>query len=453
MRRKKNSWKGTEADVGADAVELSVMASKGSSSQQMLRERIRNNRHAALISEKSEAFLGDLRGTQVGAFFVLFLIWSAFNVWNLTTTMIRLFDANQNTKVLTSKKAISDVYMNKDIDDKFSEFKPGVKFPRFAVVGCAQQLEGGSFKATQLLSEGTLWSGQPSTTPEVTCRGFDKPSRFNDYGQFPIPCCGVEIPRSLLLGLVKGKESDDDTDVTALRPISPTSVMAFVLNGVNVGFMGLFVSPIPHGSNVESSLDPAGFDTAGASALFNDEYDCTANETKTVLSKKRTTYSALDMTVEEDRRGIVPFLSPPVVPTTMGTFFEIQSRDAIKETKILCDPAKCSNLGCSVVSQNMSWQIQFLAPFQKKQMTQIIKRNNLELSDGLGSCFGLLMSTMVVWSFFFPAKPELDPGVRRPHNCWYVMFPSWKPVSTDAMSDEPEPTLHCSPPLTVSIAH
>ena len=69
MRRKKNSWKGTEADVGTDAVELTVMASKGSSSQQMLRERIRDNRHAALISEKSKAFLGDLRGTQVVFFF------------------------------------------------------------------------------------------------------------------------------------------------------------------------------------------------------------------------------------------------------------------------------------------------------------------------------------------------------------------------------------------------
>jgi hypothetical protein len=433
MRRKKNSWKGTEADVGTDAVELTVMASKGSSSQQMLRERIRDNRHAALISEKSKAFLGDLRGTQVVFFFFLFLIWSAFNVWNLTTTMIRLFDKNQNTKVLTSKKAISDVYMTKDIDEKFTNFKPGVKFPRFAVVGCAQQLEGGSFKATQFRS------GQPNTNPEVTCRDFDKPSRFNDYGQYPIPCCGVEIPRSLLLGLVKDKESDDDTDVTALRPISPRSAMAFSLKGVNVGFIGLFVSLIPHGSNVESSLDPAGFDSAGSSALFNDEYECTVNETKTVLSKKRTTYSALDMTVEEDKRGIVPFLSPPVVPTTMGTFFEIQSRDAIKETKILCDPAKCSNSGCSVNSLNMSWQIQFLAPFQKKHMTQIIKRNNLELPDGLGSCFGLLVSTMVVWSFFFPAKPELDPGVRRPHNCWYVIFPSWTPASTDAMSDEPEP--------------
>ena len=64
---------------------------------------MQNNRHAARIAKKSEAFLGELRGKQVGFFLLLFTLWFVANAVNISLTLHRLFDLSQNTKVLTSQ--------------------------------------------------------------------------------------------------------------------------------------------------------------------------------------------------------------------------------------------------------------------------------------------------------------------------------------------------------------
>ena len=401
---------------------------------------MQNNRHAARIAKESEAFLGELRGKQVGFFLLLFTLWFVANAVNISFTLHRLFDLSQNTKVLTSQKRITDVYLNEQLDSpgKYLNFQE--PFPRFAIVMCAKQLQGGSVKATQYLAHKTLWASQPYTTKKVLCRNFDRPSKFNDYGGLvgvSVPCCGVEVPRGLLLGLTKEKELDDDKDATTLRPISPEAELQFKVSGINVGFIGVFISPMKEEDDVESSLDPRGFETSGAAALFNDRYHCEQNKTKTVIGTERVTYSAIEMTRRYDQRSLFSVLARLPPPTTTGTFHPIQSRNTFKETDLPCECVE-GGRDCVVASQNMTYSVVFFAPFQKTEMTDINVRNNFELTDGLGSCFGLLMSTMWLWNFFFPAKPKLDPGVRRPHKCWYLLFPYWAPASTDSNFDHPE---------------
>jgi hypothetical protein len=438
--RERNSWRAYNA---AGDVQLVESGSGG--------EELGTKDKKSLIKEfvhsKKENFFGILNPTQRIIFLLLFTVWCAANAVNFVYMNLRITNVAQNTKVLQTEPKVTEVYLKKedekDPHSKFLKFRKPM--PRVAVVVCSQMAFPGRLtfdSATTTVTTQNFGNLNSTTGEPAVCRTFTKPSRFNDYGAYAnkaTPCCGMEIPRSMLLRQQKAKPTDSDMDATVLRPLDPRAMAQLRVSSNASGFMGAFAVIIPEDGSktLNDLLDPAGFEKVGVMAMFNDAKICEPNKTTTVAEGKvRDAYSSIKLRLEEDRRGIIPFLAKKMSDVT-ATLDVLQSRTNVFPKTVKCSAPDRDNY-IKGQSHFLGWNFIFYANFQQELMTRVEKRNNQELTDGLGSFFGLMMSSMAIWSFFFPAKPELDPGVRKPHTCFYFICPSWKKEKEENLEQDPD---------------
>ena len=62
--------------------------------------------------------------------------------------------------------------------------------------------------------------------------------------------------------------------------------------------------------------------------------------------------------------------------------------------------------------------VAFLGAFQPSTITLNEKKSVITLSAGAGSAFGLMNTTMLIWTLLFPVVSKKNPGIRKVHQCF-----------------------------------
>jgi hypothetical protein len=443
----RNSWR--DYDSGLNEEELVNEEEAGASGKMGKNLKIKMMRYAKhdKIASMHEGFLGALTKSQIGVFLFLVALWATFNIVNFVTMIKRLTDTDSNTKVLTSTEGLAQNFLKFPIGSDGYIDKTGSalafkeQVPRVVLGVCSQDIRYTEDLFTPMNAT-TLKYGTESFDSETIeakgaiCRTFRTKTVLNAYNPYQTQCCGMEIPRSMLLGKVKAKSSDSDSDATVLKDIRKEALAELVIQSKTTNLLGSFLKIVPGDDTTptEELLDPISFEKPGSRALFNDIIKCHPTENQTIAEGKEfLSYSAVKLVRKYDDRSLIKafrdtFYGKPV-PTYQGSLRILQDKKALRRELLPCGP------GGQATSSKVTWAFQFLSQFQEKEMKKIIMKNNQELLDGLGSFFGLFTTSMVIWAFFFPKKPELDPGVRKTHQCFASLCPSWGAIST---SDEDE---------------
>ena len=336
--------------------------------------------------EAVSEFCGALTFQQQILFGFALTIWIVFNVVNITTMLVQVF-AEENVKTVTSEVSLQD-----------EPSLPNIGFMACASTTMRDFAAGrvGNLSATsKIFYEGTIISDN-----QLECKTFISKSKFNDYIEgTPVRCCGLTLSRQLY------------QFPEGISSMQQNTLQQFIkLEAKNAEFAGIFLRELKSGRNALDALDPSLDFKVDGKAKFRAVQICDKEkQTTDLMERLGTTYYGLKFTKTKHQEEL-KWRRPP--DTVNVALTKITEQSYVRMHKNITCTNGIARLG------KVTWNAAFLAAFQPSTMTVNTKKSIITLQAGLGSAFGLLNTTMLIWTLLFPVVSKKNPGTRRPHQCF-----------------------------------
>ena len=275
--------------------------------------------------------------------------------------------------------------------------------PNIGFMACASTtvLDYAAGRIGNLSATSKIFYGSTSISDNhLECKTFISKSKFNDYIEgTPVQCCGLTLSRQIYQ-LPEGISS-----------MQQNPAQQFIqLEARNAEFAGIFLRELKSGENALDALDPSVDFKVDGKAKFRAVQICDKEQQTTdLIESLGATYYGLKFTKTKHQEEL-KWKRPP--DTVNVALTEITEQKFLRINKNFT----CTN-GVAVL-QKVTWNAAFLAAFQPSTMTMNTKKSIITLQAGLGSAFGLLNTTMLIWTLLFPVVSKKNPGTRRPHQCF-----------------------------------
>ena len=331
-------------------------------------------------------FCGDLTLPQQILFGITLTMWIVFNTIIIINMLLQVF-GEQNVKTVTSEIPLQEEN----------------NLPNIGLMACAATTkylyDVGMVGNLSAISTFYDSNGHDSNSL-LECKTFTSKSKFNDYNEgFPVRCCGLTLPRHIY-ELPEGISSMQQNTVQ----------QRILLKAKNTEFAGIFLHELQSGETALDALDPSLHFKVDGRVQFNTVQGCGKEQATTDLIERRSnTYYALKFTKTKHEEELIWKRQPDAVDAALR---EITDQSILHIHK---------NYTCNneyAILPEVTWMVAFLGAFQPTTITLNEKKSVITLSAGAGSAFGLMNTTMLIWTLLFPVVSKKNPGIRKVHQCF-----------------------------------